>query len=233
MTVYNILPITYSSKHMKYIYCIFCPLLLSYLFLTGFTTELKTPEFQSQSGVENEWDLRKETNGILVYTRNYPDSPVKEFLAVTTCNSSLDRVVELINDIEGYPEWLRSCKLVKSIRNQPGKSTINYVEITFPWPLSNRDGIWESTTVTHNESLFYAKIRSRPDLVPEKKGIVRMHYANGFWKVEKLKNGKTKITQQFFADPEGNIPGWVVNLFLVDGPYDTFMNLLALLGEER
>jgi hypothetical protein len=186
-----------------------------------------------QAGSESEWDLRKDADGIKIYTRDYPDSPVKEFMAVTACNSELSEVVRIINDIKEYPNWLRSCKSVTPLKSDAGKSFVSYVEITFPWPLSNRDGIWESTVVTDNDWVYYSEIRSRPELVPEKKGIVRMHNACGFWKIEKLKSGQTRITQQFFADPEGNIPGWVVNLFLVDGPYDTFLNLLELLGEPR
>jgi hypothetical protein len=186
-----------------------------------------------QPDKQNAWDLKKDANDIQIYTRDYPDSPVKEFLAITICNSSLPDVVTLINNIEGYPKWLRSCKLVEPVKNESNLAQTNYVEISFPWPLSNRDGIWESTTITNTESTYFAEIRSRPELVPEKKGIVRMNNACGYWKIEKLINGQTKITQQFFADPEGNIPGWVVNLFLVDGPYDTFMNLLELLGEKR
>jgi ribosome-associated toxin RatA of RatAB toxin-antitoxin module len=177
--------------------------------------------------------LKKDANGIKIYTRDYPDSPVKEFLAITSCNSSLETVIAVLEDIAAYPEWFRNCKSVRTLK-RPNDSTIaNYVEISFPWPLSNRDGIWEATTVINNESTYISEIRSRPELVPEEKGIVRMHLAQGNWKLEKLNNRQTKISQQFIADPAGSIPGWVVNLFLVDGPYDSFMNLLAILGEER
>ena len=211
----------------------FLTIICTSIILTGFTTESNGSHNLIQPDTQHDWNLKKDANGIMIYTRDYPNSPVKEFLAVTVCDHNLETVVDIINDINGYPKWLRSCKLVKPVMNTNGKSTINYVEISFPWPLSNRDGIWESATISNSQDIFYAKIKSRPELVPEKKGIVRMHNACGYWKVEKLKNGRTKITQQFFADPEGNIPGWVVNLFLVDGPYDTFMNLLSLLGEEH
>ena len=202
------------------------------LLLSGFTPEPDRIGRLIQSDPENTWDLKKEANGIQIYTRDYPDSPVKEFLAITTTNSSLQSVTSVLDDISAYPKWFRNCKYVKTIRRASDSAIANYVEISFPWPLSNRDGIWEATIRIRNESVYYSEIRSIPDLVPEKKNIVRMHNACGYWKVEKMKNGKTKITQQFFADPEGNIPGWVVNLFLVDGPYDTFMNLHKILNDE-
>jgi hypothetical protein len=201
------------------------------LLCMGFVIETSNRFYVAQTETKTEWSLRKDANGIKIYTRDYPDSPVKEFLAITTCSYSQEKVIVIINDIERYPKWLRSCKSVEPIKNIKDSFTVNYVEISFPWPLSNRDGIWEST-VKENGPVYYAEIKSRPELVPEKEGIVRMHNACGSWKVEKLTNGQVKITQQFFADPEGNIPAWVVNLFLVDGPYDTFMNLLTLLAEE-
>lgn len=204
------------------------------LFLAGF---MPAPDDISgalfQPHVDNAWNLKKEANDIQIYTRDYPDSPVKEFLAITTTSSSLESVISVLDDIASYPKWFRNCKSVETIRRANDSTVANYVEISFPWPLSNRDGVWEETILIRNETVYYSEIKSRPELVPEKKNLVRMHNACGYWKVEKMKNGKTKITQQFFADPEGSIPGWVVNLFLVDGPYDTFMNLHDILNSKE
>ena len=46
----------------------------------------------------------------------------------------------------------------------------------------------------------------------------------GHWLLEEM-NGKTKVTQQLFLDPEGSLPPFIVNNLLIKGPYKTFTEL--------
>jgi hypothetical protein len=195
---------------------------------TGFSSNVPEKPFNNQSSEATDWELKKDKNGIKVYTRDYPDSPVKEFKAIASYHCSFKKLVILLNDLPKYPQWLKNCKSVKTVKTVDETTLINYAEIKVPWPFSPRDGVYEYTVVDNRHNLYYAKIQSKPDMYPEKSGIVRMRNANGNWKVEEISDNEVKITHQFFGDPEGNIPGWVVNLFIVDGPYDTLLNLKTL-----
>ena len=46
----------------------------------------------------------------------------------------------------------------------------------------------------------------------------------GYWLLEE-NEGQTKVTQQLFINPEGNLPPFVINSLLIKGPYNTFKNL--------
>ena len=71
-------------------------------------------------------------------------------------------------------------------------------------------------------------MKSAPNNLAEKKDVVRIRNAEGKWIFEDLKNGHIRVTYQFYGDPEGNIPSWIINLFIVDGPYDTLINLRSM-----
>lgn len=59
----------------------------------------------------------------------------------------------------------------------------------------------------------------------EDDGFIRIKEIRGQWLIKFIDNENCKVTYQFMADPEGFLPGWVVNLFVVDGPYKTLKNL--------
>jgi hypothetical protein len=63
------------------------------------------------------------------------------------------------------------------------------------------------------------------DYIPEKKGVVRLPEGRGLWVFTPLENGKTEVYHRFGGDPGGNIPAWIVNMFLVDGPHKTILGL--------
>ena len=52
-----------------------------------------------------------------------------------------------------------------------------------------------------------------------------MPYSNGLWIFNPVSKGVTEIIYQYQGDPGGSIPGWVANLFIVDGPYKTLIGM--------
>jgi hypothetical protein len=101
-----------------------------------------------------------------------------------------------------------------------------YSEVGVLWPFNNRDEITLSVVKRKEDSVeITIEITIIQDFVLEKKGIIRMSSGNGEWIFTPIENGKTKIYHRFGADPGGNIPAWIVNIFLVDAPYKTMLAL--------
>ena len=95
----------------------------------------------------------------------------------------------------------------------------------------NRDFISKLTVTSISEKSI--KIIIEPgdnSLVPEKDGVIRMSEFKGYWLIESL-NGKTKITQEIYGNPEGNLPSFFVNSTLVAAPYNTFLKLREILSK--
>ncbi|MDZ7607600.1 MAG: hypothetical protein U5K79_18875 [Cyclobacteriaceae bacterium] len=56
--------------------------------------------------------------------------------------------------------------------------------------------------------------------------------AYGSWIVRQENENEISIRFQYHADPGGDIPGWLVNAFIVKSPYQTLVNLRDLLNDQ-
>ena len=72
---------------------------------------------QEVSAVEQQnWKLQKDKNGIKVYTKEVPDSPMKAFKGTTLISGSLDQYEVLLRDVANFTEWMHSLK--KAVRRK-------------------------------------------------------------------------------------------------------------------
>ena len=55
------------------------------------------------SSDQPDWDLKKEENGVRVYTRYAENSKLKEVRTVNVVQSSLSGIVALLLDVKNYP----------------------------------------------------------------------------------------------------------------------------------
>ena len=107
-----------------------------------------------------------------------------------------------------------------------------YFEIKSPWPLENRDMlIFEKTVITNKGTKIF--LNGKADYIPQKKGIVRIKYITGYWKFLPLENNTVYVEYRFSADPGINAPKWLINLFIVEGPYKTLMNLKSIVEHKK
>ncbi|OIQ24285.1 MAG: hypothetical protein BM555_07240 [Crocinitomix sp. MedPE-SWsnd] len=172
-----------------------------------------------------DWKLEKNKDGIKVYTRSTNGSEILEFKAICEVSASRKRVAEVVARITDYPNWFPDCahaQVLKSI--SPTKRKI-YYEIDLPWPASNRDVVMVlSVDVDNSKKTTTINFDHATGGKDKKDGVVRMPSAKGFWKIVTV-GKKSKVTYQFLADPGGSLPTWIINMFIVDGPYDTFVAL--------
>ena len=68
-----------------------------------------------------------------------------------------------------------------------------------------------------------------PDYIPEKKNYIRLKEAEGFWQIKEIEENKISLIYQYYGEPGGSLPAWLVNMFIVDGPMDTLTNLKKML----
>jgi len=190
--------------------------------------------FQSVLAQEK-WELKKQSDGIVIHTADFKGSDFKVFKAVTTISASgLNEIVAIILDVPNFknlfPDIL-DCKILK--KTNDGVIT-HYICNKAPWPVDDRDGIFElkpeyrkaqNEVVVSDNCIEYA--------YPKKEGTVRMVKGEGFWKITALKNNMFEITYQFHGEPAGKIPSWLANSFVVDQPYQTLKNLKLIIASGK
>ena len=178
-------------------------------------------------GQNNKWKLKKNEDGIIVYTREDKVTGNIEFKASVELETSIDALLRVFKNVDGYTKWMADTKVSKTLKTISDTERYIYFEANVPWPLENRDmPILEKTTITSKGAKI--ELIGKPNYIPQEKGITRINEAKGSWIFLPLPNNKVKVTYQFMADPGLNIPNWVINLFIVDGPYKTLTNLKSI-----
>lgn len=174
----------------------------------------------------NDWVLKKAENGISVYTRTAENSKFNELKVVFQVKTSLSSIVALLNDVESYPKWIYHCEDSKILKKDSDKHLIRYQKTVAPWPVDNRDIAVEVNSYQDEKTkIVYQKINAVPDYTPLVEDHVRIREFKALWTLKPLKNGVVQVEYELLVNPAGNIPSWLVNLAVVEGPYETSVNM--------
>jgi ribosome-associated toxin RatA of RatAB toxin-antitoxin module len=174
----------------------------------------------------SEWVLKKNSNDVSVFTRDLEDSDFKELKSVTQLKTSLSSVVALLNDWENYPKWVYKCGKSLTIKKVANLEVIHYQTVIAPWPADNRDFVVD---VKINQDpltkVVIQKATCLPDFIPKLPDHVRITEFKASWTLTPLKNGMINIEYQLLVNPGGSVPAWIINLAVVDGPFETMVNM--------
>ncbi|MGB1205918.1 MAG: START domain-containing protein [Chitinophagales bacterium] len=171
------------------------------------------------------WELAKEKNAIKVYTRTSSSSTLKDSKAMVSLPVNPSKVIEFLNDFDNYPTWMHKCSKAKLLKKASDMEYYVYMVIDSPWPVSDRDLISHVTATEKSDGTIILDMKSAPDFIPKKDGIVRITDFEGFWKIMPTKQHNVDLIYQFHTDPAGNIPNWMANSTAVDIPFFTLENM--------
>lgn len=171
---------------------------------------------------DHPWELKRNEQGIRVYTRKVDGSPIFEFKAVMTVDENIGKVVALYENVDGLTRWFhRSIEASLVKRVSPDEMYI-YFAADLPWPCSDRDGIYRQMKSVDEDSVIY-DINSAPDNYPPNKNRARVLYLDAEWRFRPLPDGRTEVNYRTHTAPGGYIPPAMVNRFVVSLPFKTFV----------
>jgi len=170
------------------------------------------------------WELKRDSKNIRIYTREIPNSDIKEYRAQMLVKAPVQRIVNYVLDYDLMTQWNKTVVDYK-VLEQKDHGDIVYMENSAPWPVENRDNISLVTLeyLPDGSARIYLKGIAE-DLVPLKKGVVRMRDVKGYWEIKPYED-KTMVIQQMYGDPEGSIPSSFVNGFMASSAHKTFKEL--------
>jgi hypothetical protein len=175
----------------------------------------------------SEWKLKKEEAGISIYTRKVEGARMDEFRGIVTIeNTTLTEVLDVILDVAGYPSLFPDCTEARILEQDGKYHDIHYIRMKAPWPLKDRDAVYESVTTISDEGKK-ARVLLKPltGYADETKNSVRMNKGSGYWDIEEDNQKNVKVIYEFRADPGGDIPAWIANYGTVINPFKTLINL--------
>ncbi|MFY8019881.1 MAG: START domain-containing protein [Bacteroidia bacterium] len=178
------------------------------------------------------WELKKTGPGIKVYTAESEISRIKDVKATLDLNGSLSSVVSVVRDLSSYPKWIYNCSEGKVIKMMGDTELYFYQRIDAPWPVSDRD-LCSHYKIRQNPQTLELSVISQaePNLLPEIEGVVRVKESKTLWKIKPIGKGVLKGEYYLSFDPAGDVPVWLINMFITEGPYASLLKLKALLTE--
>lgn len=188
--------------------------------------------FSAQS--DYDWELKKDKDGIKVYTRKHETSSFKEFKLVAEIEApNISVIPAVLLDIDKYTEWMPDTEDAEVIKKIDDGHLIYYTQSGAPWPVSDRDGIYEQkATFFKEEKKVIIEVSCFDEYdYPTRKGVVRMTEGSGHWDISEIEMGKFKVIYQYLANPGGSIPAWLANSSVVNIPYRVTVNLKEMVAK--
>lgn len=181
------------------------------------------------SGARGQQDcsLKKQKDDLKVFTCDTDSGRLKtlrsEFILEQTTFEELE---EFMLNVGNYVNWQYNTIEAKILQKTHDHSIVYRVVVEAPWPLSNREMItklsihFDSTAqqlkiTNHNTSYEF----------PQNKELVRVPFSDGVMLVSKLDASSLKVVYSLRIDPGGNVPAWLVNIAMAEGPFYSFTKL--------
>lgn len=183
---------------------------------------------------QENWELRRDENGIKIYSRKKEGSKLLELRLLTRLNATQDQVMDAMLNVDNYSRWIYSNKKSTLIKRVNDHDIIYYTETRLPWPVQDRDLVTELTiTPATATTPLTMQAKSIQGVMALNKNYIRVPYSSAVWHVVPTADNKIDIDYDFTVDPGGSIPSWLLNMTITKGPYESFLKLADLLKQSR
>jgi len=171
------------------------------------------------------WDFEFEKKEIKVWTRKLDWSKIKECKGETIMKTNLGSIISVFDDVPNFPKWVYNCSEAKRLRKDSDTRGVIYCVIKLPWPAKNRSMTFQYLlTQDKNTKEVTIRFLSTKDRIPED-GNIRMTYFKSHYILTPISPNEVKVVFQSHADPAGDLPQSIINMFLNDTPYKTLLNI--------
>lgn len=175
---------------------------------------------------DGSWELKKDKNGISVYTKTEGNSGLKVFRGITEVKGSLSSLISLMKSVEDSPNWIYNCTEATLLKSDSFWEEYIYFKTHVRWPFRDRDAIVHLKLSQDPEThIVTITMKGVPDYLPKTDKVVRMPVMEGYWQLAPVDNGRVLITYQMMSDPGQGIPEFLAKTSLIDYPFETLLKL--------
>lgn len=191
----------------------------------------------AQAGLPDEnaegWSLRKETDNIRVFTIDQPDSSFQAFKAEAILDVPIENLMAVMINPQSCVEWVHNCSESYAFGDGNFHDRYAYSVNDMPWPVTDRDYVLRIRT--HGEKSdgeVVMNLNAIPDRREEEDGHIRVDKSDTLYRF--IPEGdQTRMIWVQHTEPNGSIPGWLVNTLLVDIPIRSMEQLERVARWER
>lgn len=179
---------------------------------------------------QGEWKFRKENHGVKAYTRSHPDYSISEYRVKAEVNASIAEIISIMTEESSYLRMFKDLEELKFHEQRDDYFEL-YLVNKAPFPARDRDGYFISQ-FSYDPTNNTARIDiTCPSTEHHRKKYIEITRCKGYWEFYQKDENIVEVTQQFIADPGGFVPGFILNIFLVNNPILTIRDLKILLKE--
>ena len=190
----------------------------------------------------NNWELRKDDDGIKVFTREVNGSDYLAYRGETVVEGSVSALVSILYDTENEPAWVENCTLGFTLEEVSFDENYVFEVYGLPFPLSDRMLIIHSTLnwddknarITSREVNDFCNIRTdkRCRRVQAVDAVV-MTRSRGYYDLLYIDENRTKVVWQQHVESGGALPTWLVNSSVIDIPFNSLQKLRILVKDKK
>jgi hypothetical protein len=175
------------------------------------------------------WRVDKEKDGIRVSTRVVDGWSIREFRGETRIAARLSALAAVIDDLSALHELNDLVTEARELDRESPTRYRYYTATAMPWPLSDRDLV-NQRSIAQDPATLAVTITDGAvaDVVPPRKGFVRMDKSHQTWELTPGANGEVAVSVRVLADPNGPIPSSIINAMSVDIPFQTLTKVREL-----
>lgn len=187
---------------------------------------------QADDAATGKWEKVTSKNGINVFKKEIEGSPVIAFKGDGVIDAPILRVASVLVDANRNKEWMDRVVESEIVEVKSPTERIQYSHIKTPTPLDDRDFVSNAKLVVDgaNKRLTFAIHSVAHASKPERKGIVRGQLMGSSFLLVPVGADKTRVITEFHADPKGDVPKFIVNMFQEDWPINTIKGLRKQVG---
>ena len=175
----------------------------------------------------SDWEALFVEDGVTVSVQAVEGRDLPRYRATGTMAENLYEVLAVFNDFPRHREWMRNMAESRVVWRPDDYNLIMYSRFNSPWPVWDRDVVLDTSYKRSEDGskleLNFKNLAKSDKQLPE--DVVRMPRLVGFYKMEEIAPGKTKVLYEVEADIGGSIPRWIAKRASKDLPYITLSKL--------
>lgn len=176
------------------------------------------------------WEMKKENDGIKVYTRKLEGQRFKEIRIKTKCKTSLNAIMAAFDDTAGHKDWVYKTPDSYTVEKVDENTLIYYIKSDLPFPLTDRDIVikysWTQDPDTKVITTVSEGISGKVDDID---GNIRVTDFLSEYILTPQEDGWIDIEYYAKMDPAGKLPAWLVNMAVTTGPIKTMEKFFEIL----
>lgn len=184
------------------------------------------------SSPESGWEKVKESDGIQVYARDVPNTPLVAVRGEADIDAPPGKVLFVIMDCNRAKEWVEHLESCRRVHQFSEYEYVTENHFGTPFIIKDRDFVARvKVSVDLKGQAVQAHFASTVDAAAPETGAVRGEIIESLYKIIAIDGGRrSHLVGQALVDPKGSVPKWIVNFFQRQWPISTVQALRKQVG---